>query len=75
MVKKIKNILINLFDVYLILSFIRLIWWAIHIKNCPLELQIGLIITLVSGFYWYYRGHLSKTDDNTKHLWLLGDRK
>lgn len=75
MVRKIKNILINVFNGYLILSFIRFIWWSIHIRNYPLEFKIGLIITLVSGFYWYYKGHISKTDDNTKHLWLLGDRK
>lgn len=72
---KIKKIIISLFHTYLILSFIRFIGWSIHVKNYPLEFQIGIIITLVSGFYWYYKGYISKIPDDTKHFWLLGDRK
>ena len=68
MANKIKKILISIFHIYLILSFIRFIGWSIHTRNYPFEFQIGLIITLVSGFYWYYKGYISKISDNTKHL-------
>lgn len=75
MIEKLKRILINLFHVYLILSFIRFIGWSIHIDNYPAEFQISLIITLVSGFYWYYKGYISKVSDDEEEFYLLGKRK
>ena len=72
MIKKIstkfKNIIICFFHTYLILSFIRFIGWSIHIEKYPLEFQIGLIITLISCFYWYYKGYISKIANGVKHL-------
>ena len=75
MIEKLKRILINLFHVYLILSFIRFIVWSFHIDNYHAEFQISLIITLISGFYWYYKGYISKLSDSEKRFYLLGKRK
>lgn len=76
MIEKLKRILINLFHLYLILSFIRFIGWSLHIENYPTEFQVSLIITLISGFYWYYKGYISKIyGENEKRFYLLGKRK
>lgn len=75
MIEKLKRILINIFHIYLILSFIRFIGWSLHIDNYPTEFQISLILTLISGFYWYYKGYISKLSNDEEEFYLLGKRK
>lgn len=75
MIEKLKRILINIFHIYLILSFIRFIGWSLHIDNYSTEFQISLILTLISGFYWYYKGYISKLSNDEEEFYLLGKRK
>lgn len=75
MIEKLKRILINIFHIYLILSFIRFIGWSLHIDNYSTEFQISLMLTLISGFYWYYKGYISKLSNDEEEFYLLGKRK
>lgn len=75
MFNKVKKFLIDIFHTYLTLSFVFLICWAIDFDSSSPLLKVSLIITLISGFYWYYKGCISKVPDDEEHYLLLGKQK
>lgn len=68
MLEKLKKVIINLFNVYIVLSFPYHIYWSIHskghIRNS--EYKLSLFVTLIVGFYYYYKGYMEKNADKNE---------